>query len=368
MTVSFKKVALVHDWLNGMRGGEKCLEVFCELFPQADLYTLLYQPGKLSPLIEKHPIHTSFIQKLPFSQTHYRHYLPLFPYAIEQFDLRGYDLILSSSHCVAKGVRSDSHAIHVSYVHAPMRYMWGLFDDYFAPDIVSPWTRWGALAMRPYLQRWDRASAHRVDHFLCNSQNIQKQIELIYQRSATVIHPPVDLSRYRPRSESKKDFYLAVGAFAPNKRMDLAIEAFNELGLPLKIVGTGQNEEKCRALAKGNIEFLGSVSDDVLASLYPQARAFVFPGEDDFGITPLEAQACGTPVIAYAKGGALETVTSETGIFFHHPTVEALKEAVTQIESGTILLLKEACIANAHRFGKERFRDEITSFLGAVDV
>ena len=309
------KVALVHDWLTGMRGGEKCLEVLCELFPEADLYSLIYQKGELSQTIESMPIRTSFVQKMPFGLKKYRHYLPLFPLAIEQFDFSDYDLIVSSSHCVAKGVRHDDSVYHISYVHAPMRYVWDQFNTYFRQP-RTPWSvRIGAELIRPYLQRWDRNTAKRVDTFLCNSDNIRKKIIEYYGRESQVIYPPVDLSRFKP-GDSKADYYLIVGALAPNKRVDLAVEAFNQLKLPLKISGSGQDEEYCRSIAGENIEFLGALSNEKLLELFQQARALVFPGEDDFGITPLEAQACSTPVIAFASGGALETVTEKTGVFF----------------------------------------------------
>ncbi|MGK5093475.1 glycosyltransferase [Deltaproteobacteria bacterium TL4] len=354
-----KKVALIHDWLNGMRGGEKCLEVFCELFPQAEIYTLIYEPGKLSPTIEAMPIHTSFIQKMPLGVKRYRHFLPLFPKAIEQFDLEGYDLILSSSHCAAKGVIPYEDTYHISYIHAPMRYMWNLFDTYFNPETTQPAVLAVAKMARPYLQRWDKESTKRVDALLCNSKNIKRQIQEIYQREAQVIYPPVNLDCFKPAYEHKENYYLMVGAFAPNKRVDLAIEAFNKLRLPLKIVGSGQNEAYCRSIAGATISFLGSVEDRQIQRLYQQARAFVFPGEDDFGITPLEAQASGTPVIAFAKGGALETVTAETGLFFHEQSVEALCEAVESMEQRWAEYSPQQCVQQATRFNRDRFKKQV---------
>lgn len=357
-----KKVALVHDWLNGMRGGEKCLEVFCELFPQADLYTLFYEAGKLSPTIEAMSIRSSFIQKLPHVFKKYRYYLPLFPKAIEQFDLSNYDLVLSSSHCVAKGVQHNGHPYHVSYIHTPMRYMWGLFDTYFGRDHNPWWFHYAARVVQPYLQRWDRNSAERVHHFLCNSHNVRQRILTIYGKEADVIHPPVNLSQFQTHVE-KKDYYLMIGAFAPNKRVDLAISAFNLLNLPLKIVGSGQDESYCKAMAQPHISFLGDVSDDAISQLYREAKAFVFPGEDDFGITPLEAQASGTPVIAYAKGGALETVTEKTGIFFHEPTCQSLAAAIQQMEKERGSFTAEACAEQARQFNRERYKQQILNAL-----
>ena len=352
------KVALVHDWLTGMRGGEKCLEVLCELFPDADLYTLLHQKGKLSQNIESRSIRTSFVQHLPFGLKKYRHYLPLFPLAIEQFDLSAYDLIVSSSHCVAKGVRLNNSTYHISYVHTPMRYVWDQFNTYFRQPRTSWPLRIGAELMRPYLQRWDRNTAKRVDTFLCNSNNIRKKILEYYGRESQVIYPPVDLSRFKP-GDTKADYYLMVGAFAPNKRVDLAVHAFNKLKLPLKISGSGQDEEYCRSIAGETIEFLGTLSNEKLLELYQQARALVFPGEDDFGITPLEAQACGTPVIAFAAGGVLETVTDQTGLFFKEQNVEALVKAVEIMERKWEVFVPEKFQEQLSRFGRGHFKEQM---------
>ena len=352
------KVALVHDWLTGMRGGEKCLEVLCELFPDADLYTLIHQKGELSDTIEAMPIHTSFVQHLPFGLKKYRHYLPLFPTAIEQFDFSAYDLIVSSSHCVAKGVKHYDSVYHISYVHTPMRYVWDQFGVYFRQPRTSWPVRIGAKLMRPYLQRWDRNTSKRVDTFLCNSDNIRKKILEYYGRESQVIYPPVDLSRFKP-GDTKAGYYLMVGAFAPNKRVDLAVEAFNQLKLPLKISGSGQDEEYCRSIAGDNIEFLGALSNEKLLELYQQARALVFPGEDDFGITPLEAQACNTPVIAFASGGALETVTEQTGVFFSEQNVEALIEAVEKMERSWKSFAPEAFQLQMSRFGRRHYKEQM---------
>ena len=352
------KVALVHDWLTGMRGGEKCLEVLCELFPEADLYTLLHKKGKLSQNIESRSIRTSFVQHLPFGLKKYRHYLPLFPLAIEQFDLSAYDLIVSSSHCVAKGVRPNKSTYHISYVHTPMRYVWDQFNTYFRQPRTSWPVRIGAELMRPYLQRWDRNTAKRVDTFLCNSNNIRKKILEYYGRESQVIYPPVDLSQFKP-GDTKADYYLMVGAFAPNKRVDLAVHAFNKLKLPLKISGSGQDEEYCRSIAGETIEFLGTLSNEKLLELYQQARALVFPGEDDFGITPLEAQACGTPVIAFAAGGVLETVTDQTGLFFKEQKVEALVKAVEIMERKWEVFVPEKFQEQLSRFGRGHFKEQM---------
>jgi len=352
------KVALIHDWLNGMRGGEKCLEVLCELFPDADLYTLIHEKGKLSKVIESMKISTSFIQHMPFGLKKYRNYLPFFPLAIEQFKLNGYDLIVSSSHCVAKGVKNDDSVCHISYVHSPMRYVWDQFDTYFRQPRNSMVVRIAAEATRSYLQNWDRKSSKRVDTFICNSQNIRRKIRDYYNRESQVVHPPVDLSFFRP-GKAKESYYLMVGAFAPNKRVDLAVKAFNQLKLPLKIAGRGQEEAYCRSIAEGNIEFNGTLSNKKLLELYQQARALVFPGEDDFGITPLEAQACNTPVIAFASGGALETVTNQTGIFFSEQKEEALCAAVQEMERRWKIFSPKAFRNQTKLFKRENYKEKM---------
>jgi len=356
------KVALVHDWLNGMRGGEKCLEVMCELFPDADLYTLIHKIGGLSEIIESMNIKTSFLQHLPFAQKNYRYFLPLFPLAIERFDFSKYDFILSSSHCVAKGVKKEKSVFHVSYVHTPMRYVWDQFDTYFRQSRTSWSIRMSAELIRPYLQRWDINTANNVDTFLCNSKNVRRKIFDYYGRESQVIYPPVNLSFFKP-GEVKGNFYLVVGALAPNKRVDLAINAFNMLKLPLKICGIGQDEGYCRSIAGKNIEFLGALSNKKLLKLFQQARALIFPGEDDFGITPLEAQACNTPVIAYASGGALETVTERTGIFFEEQEVESLCMAVEKMEDIWGDFNPESFEKQIERFGREKFKDQLADAI-----
>ncbi len=360
LTIRGKKIALIHDWLTGMRGGEKCLEVFCELFPDADLFTLFHERGSVSQRIERMRTHTSFLQKFPAPlRRRYPYYLPLFPLAAGRFRLQGYDIVFSSSHCVAKGVRCDPQAFHISYIHAPMRYVWDAFDLYFRRRHTRAGLRFGASLVRPFLRGWDRKTSAGVDTFLCNSRNVQEQIRRHYGRDAGVLYPPVDLSRFRPGTGAKDDYYLMAGALVPNKRVDLAVNAFNRLGLPLKIAGVGWDEKRSRSLAGPRVEFLGRVDDLHLVELYQKARAFIFPGVDDFGITPLEAQACGTPVIAYAMGGALETVNERTGVFFHEPTPESLMEAVTGMEKNPKRFSREDLVRNADRFGRDRFKRQV---------
>lgn len=361
------RVALVHDWLTGMRGGEYVLEALAGLFREPTLFTLVHARGRVSAELEALPIRESRLSRVPGIARNYRKFLPFMPGAIEALDLSGFDLVVSSSHCVAKGVRKDRDAVHVSYVHAPMRYMWDRFDEYFGPGKASAPVRAAARLCQPWLRRWDRraSQADRVDVLVANSRFIGEQILRAYGRDAAVVHPFADLARFAgPRRPEA--FYLGVSAFAPYKRLDLAIEAFNQLGLPLKIVGGGQDETRLRALAGPTVEFLGQVDNEEIARLYARARAFVFPGLEDFGITPLEAMAAGCPVIAYAAGGALDTVTSETGVLFGEQTVAGLCAAVMRVESGEARFAESALRAQAARFTRVRFEDEMLKTLRAA--
>ena len=355
-------MALVHDWLTGMRGGEKCLEVLCELLPGATLFTLLHRPGSVSPAIERHPIRTSFVQRLPFAATRYRHYLPLFPRAIERFDLRGYRLIVSSSHCVAKGVIPPAGALHLCYCHTPMRYVWDLFDDYFAVERVG-WLRHAVIRhFARRLRRWDRATADRVHHFIANSRHVAQRIERCYGRQAEVIYPPVDTAFFAA-AEKNDGYFLVVSALAPYKRVDLAVEAFNRLGLRLLIVGSGPEAGRLQARAKKNVEFLGWQSDAQLRHLYAGCRALIFPGVEDFGIVPVEAMASGKPVIAFARGGALETVLpGVSGLLFPEQTVESLVDAARRFDEGRFA--PQTIRAHALRFDRENYRRRMKQFIG----
>ncbi len=328
------KVAIVHDWLTGMRGGERVLEVFCRLFPEAVIFTLFHFPGKISETIESHPIVTSRLQYLPFKKRHYRMYLPLFPSAIESFDLEGFDLVISTSHAVAKGVIPGRNSLSVCYCHTPMRYIWDHYKTYFEDEHMSRIVRTVAPWIRDYLRWWDQRSSDRVNHFIANSRFVAERIQRIYNRKADVIHPPVDTAFYTPSFRPPEDYYLAVSAQAPYKRLDLAIDAFNRMGKKLILIGWGTQRSQLQLLAGDTIEFKGYLTDEEVREYYRNCRALIFPGVEDFGLTPLEAQACGRPVIAYSRGGVLESVIQGiSGLFFHEQSADALVEAVAMFET-----------------------------------
>lgn len=324
------KVALVHDWLTGMRGGERVLEVLCGLFPQADLFTLVHVPGSVSSAIEGRRIITSFIQRLPRAAARYRHYLPLFPTAIERFDLSGYELVVSSSHCVAKSVVVPERARHVSYCHSPMRYAWDQFDEYFGPARVGRLaSRWFYRPILNRLARWDADTAGRAHRFVANSRHVAGRIRRYYDRDAVVVHPPVDTAFFTPAATPPGHHYLVVSALVPYKRVDRAIGACAHAGVPLRIVGSGPDRERLEQLAGPQVTFTGSLSNEGVRDEYRAARAVILPGEEDFGMVPVEAMACGRPVIALGKGGALETVVhGETGLLFEEPAEAALAMAI----------------------------------------
>lgn len=377
------RIALVHDWLNGMRGGEIVFEALLDLFPEAEIFTLIYEPEKFPKRFQeklaKRKVHTSFLNRFFITRKYYRHLLPILPFVVSTLKVSEFDLVISSSHCVAKGVKKGSNAFHLSYLHAPMRYMWDRFEDYFGAGKVSFFVRLVAKIVRPFLQIWDAATSqeNRIDLLACNSNFIRAQIKKHYGREAVVVYPFAKLERFqKPRKPG--NFYLMVGAFAPYKQTDVAIEAFARMGLPLKIVGSGQDEQKLKDLKKklnaSNVDFLGSVSFERIEQLYSECRAFIFPGVEDFGITPLEAMAAGSGVIALGEGGACETVVNgKTGLWFypkktntkstHSALIEALCEAVMEVESGRVGFQEAECRARAQFFTEERFKKEILSLL-----
>ena len=357
-----RRVVLVHDWLTGMRGGEKVLESLCRLLPGAELVTLVHVRGSVSPLIEARPIRTSIIQYLPRPSRLYRHYLPLFPTAIELFDLDDADIIVSTSHCAAKSVVPTGRAVHVCYCHSPMRYAWDQFDAYFGVERVGRVANAVARPVLAWLARWDRVTASRVDRFLANSHYVAGRIDRYYNRQATVLYPPVDTQFFTPDNSPPATYFLVVSALVPYKRLEVAIDAAKRLGAPLKIVGAGPDRERLRARAGQHVEFLGQVDDDTLRDVYRHAQAVLLPGEEDFGIVPVEAMACGRPVIALARGGATETVIDgATGLLVEHATPESFADAMA--ESTRVTWDSTAIRAHAERFSREQFESSLEAIL-----
>jgi glycosyltransferase involved in cell wall biosynthesis len=355
-------VALVHDWLTGMRGGEKVLEVLCERYPGAELFTLLHVPGSVSPVIEDRPIHTSALQWLPGVRRYYRECLPIFPALVDRFDLGRFDLVLSSSHCVAKSVRARPGATHICYCHTPMRYAWDQFDAYFGPARLG---RLPSALMKPImgrLARWDRDTSDRVHRYVTNSQHVAGRISRYYNREATVVYPPVDTGFFHPDSAVRERYALVVSALVPYKRIDLAIDACRVAGVPLKIAGTGPDRARLERRAGPDVEFLGRLAGEHIRRLYQRAAFVMLPGEEDFGIAPLEAQACGAPVVAYARGGALETVIpEETGILVEDATPHAFADGIRLAMDRAFD--PSAIRRHAERFGRERFGDDMLALV-----
>ena len=334
------RIVLIHDWLVSMRGGEKVLDLLCTRFPGAPLYTLLHIPGSVSSAIENRPVKTSLLQRLPLSRTKYRQYLPFFPLFAELSKVRGYDVVISSSHAVAKGMirkGRDSRPLHICYIHTPMRYIWDRFDDYFGPDKVGPLaSRCVFKPLAKVLQAYDRRTVDRVDVFIANSRFVADRVRRYYGRKAEIVAPPVDVQRFFGLKRSPEDWYLIVSALAPYKRVDQAITACAAMGRSLKIIGSGPEEKKLRRLAEdlhANVEFLGFVGDARLGEYYSKARGLLFPGVEDFGIVPVEAIAAGCPVVAYAQGGILDSMTERTAELYSTPTATALQEAMARFET-----------------------------------
>jgi glycosyltransferase involved in cell wall biosynthesis len=364
------RVVLVHDWLTGMRGGEKCLEVLCRRWPTAPLFTLLRRAGSVSPIIEERPLRTSFLQYLPRVERYYRYLLPLMPAAVESWRLPHCDLVVSLSHCVAKAVRPPRGVPHVCYCFTPMRYAWHMRESYLNGRVRGLKGR-AVERILGLLRDWDRRTAARVSHFVAISQTVRRRIAECYGRDSTVIYPPVDTDFYHPAPVEREDYYLAVSAFAPYKRLDLAIQACAKLGRLLVVIGTGQDAARLKALAGPGVRFLGWQSDQVIRDHLRRCRALLFPGEEDFGIVPVEAMACGAPVIAFGRGGACETVVplggrrEPTGLWFEEQSADCLAEAMLALEKTTDLA-PAAARRQAQRFNGRRFADEMFAYLERI--
>ncbi|WP_022671152.1 glycosyltransferase family 4 protein [Hippea alviniae] len=359
------KFALIHDWLVTLAGAEKVLEAIYDIYPSA-IYTLVKDDLALKETaLEKAKIRASFIQKFPKSKTKYRNYLPFFPLAIEQFDLSEYDVIISSSHAVAKGVLTNSNQLHICYCHTPIRYAWDLYHKYLNESGLSKGVK-GFIAklILHYIRIWDFTTSNRVDYFVANSNYVAKRIKKIYGKESVVIYPPVDVDKFELHTK-KENFYLTASRMVPYKKIDLIVEAFSKIPeRKLVVIGDGPDLEKIKKKAGKNIEILGYQPFEILKDYMQRAKAFVFAAEEDFGIVPVEAQACGTPVIAYGKGGATETVIDgKTGLFFKEQTVESLVEAIKKFEK---IEEKFDCVKirkNAERFCKSRFQQEFKEFV-----
>jgi len=364
------KVAIIHDWLVTYAGAERVLEQMLNVFPDADLFSLVdFLPVGKRDFIHNKPVKTSFIQKLPRAKTKYRQYLPLMPLAIEQHDLSSYDIVISSSHAVAKGVMTGPDQLHICMCYSPIRYAWDLQHQYlFESGLTKGLKGWVAKAFLHYVRMWDYRTASGVDRFIGISDFIVRRIKKIYGRESIVIYPPVDVEQFTCYSK-KENFYLTASRMVPYKRIDMIVEAFTAMPeRKLLVIGDGPDYDKIKAKAGANVTLLGYQTFDVLKDHLQRARAFVFAAEEDFGIAPLEAQACGTPVIAYKKGGAVETIrgldaTKPTGIFFVEQTISSLQKAVLKFEELTDKISSEDCRENALRFSPERFRNEFKEFV-----
>lgn len=358
------KVAIIHYWLVGMRGGEKVIEALCEMYPQADIFTHVYVPDMVSARIRQHRIIPTFINSLPRAAKMYKTYLPLMPLALEQLDLRGYDLVISSESGPAKGIIPPSDALHVCYCHTPMRYIWNMYHDYRKG--AGRMTRLLMPPLSHYLRMWDVTSAARVDSFVANSGTVARRINRYYGANATVIHPPVDTETFAivPSAELG-DYFLMAGELVSYKRPDLAVRAFNEMKLKLVVIGGGEMLDEVRRLAGPTVTVMGSQPFDVLKQHYARCRALIFPGEEDFGMVPVEAMASGRPVVAFGRGGATETVSEGvSGVFFSEQSVEAIASAVKRIAS--LDLDPRQIAAHASQFGRQQFFEKMRSHIDTL--
>jgi glycosyltransferase involved in cell wall biosynthesis len=356
------KVALLHYWLTNIRGGEKVFLELCEMFPEADIFTHVISPEIKDIYFPGHKVYTSFINKLPYAEKFYKNYMPLMFKAARSFDLTGYDLIISSESGPVKGIKKPESSRHICYCHTPVRYIWDMFDEYYNSAPLHK--KCAMKLLKNYLRKQDLSAAQSVDEFIVNSEFVKERVKRIYKRDANVIYPPADVEFFQQANkENQDDYYLMAGELVKYKKPDLVVEAFNQNGKKLIIAGTGEESNTLKARANSNITFTGRVSDEKLRELYANAQALIFPGIEDFGIVPLEAQATGTPVIAYAAGGALETVNEESGLFFSEQTPESLNSAIIKFEEIKESFNPEKIKANTKNFSKEVFKTKFQKFL-----
>ena len=361
------KVAIVQEWLVTVGGSDKVVKAILDVFPDADIYTLVAKKDVCDELgIPWEKVHTSFIQKMPFGTKKHRAYLPLFPFAIEQFDLRGYDVVISSSHCVAKGILTKADQLHICYCHSPIRYCWDMYNEYLEESHLDKgFKSWLVRLMLHPIRQFDAIAGSRVDYYISNSDYVGQRIRKTYRRKATTIHPNIDISNFELCND-KQEYYLASSRLVAYKKIDTIIEAFNKMpGKKLVVIGGGPNLEAYRKLAKDNVTVMGYQPFDVLKEKMQHAKAFVFAADEDFGMIPIEAQSCGTPVFAYGHGGSLETVNGgKTGLFFNEQTPEAIVEAVNRFEAmGSQPFAPGDCRQWAESFSEERFKREIKEFV-----
>lgn len=361
------KVAIIQEWLVTVGGSDKVVKAIADIFPDADIYTLVAKKEVCDELgINWNKVHTSFIQKMPLGTKKHRAYLPLFPFAIEQFDLRGYDVIISSSHCVAKGVLTKADQLHICYCHSPIRYVWDMYNEYLEESNLTKGVKsWLVRYLLHRIRKWDMLSSFRVDYYISNSDYVGRRIKETYRRESTTIHPNIDITNFE-YCEQKEDFYLASSRLVSYKKIDIIIEAFNQMpDKKLIVIGGGPNLKKYQAMAKENVMVMGYQPFNVLKEKMQKAKAFIFAADEDFGMIPIEAEACGTPVIAYGHGGSLETVSEgRTGIFFQEQTPESIIEAVKKFESlGETPFEYATCRKWAESFSEERFKKEIKEFV-----
>ncbi|MDM7322298.1 MAG: glycosyltransferase [Gammaproteobacteria bacterium] len=366
------KVAIVHDWLTVVGGAEQVLAELLRIFPQAEVFTIVDAlPSHQRTWLKGHSVHTSFIQRLPWGKTHYRWYIPWMPIAVEQFDLRDFDLILSSSHAIAKGVLVGPDQLHISYTHSPMRYAWDMQHAYLEEAKLHGLRGLLSRLILHKLRLWDSRTANGVDYFIANSYFIARRIEKVYRRQAEVIYPPVDTEFFYPTAQTREDFYLTASRLVPYKRVDLLIETFRTLPeRRLVVVGSGFEEKRLRRRIPANVELLGACSREHLRELMSKARAFLYAAEEDFGIAIVEAQACGCPIIAYGRGGARETVIPHpapqaTGVLYPEQSIASLRQALRYFEQHAQDIDPYACQAHAQRFSRSRFQHAMTAFIQA---